>query len=224
MDRVTLQIALMAGRGEINCVECNELLPKTIDDDWIETDISRRYYGTHYHTCYGCLKHYCYICEIDGEDEYMLHNCNACKRDYCADCLEMTACHDCGHNNCDDCYEHACHKCNAKICLICCEDGIYTCAYCNCNMYYCEECSEVEENEIYSACGLCNAHCCNDCRLQRYRQGQQDCAECIKRIAPLLVDELQEENAQLKVDMEELKRENKELKLKIQEMRSRNLE
>eukprot|EP00574_Skeletonema_japonicum_P011096 CAMPEP_0201732180 /NCGR_PEP_ID=MMETSP0593-20130828/28125_1 /ASSEMBLY_ACC=CAM_ASM_000672 /TAXON_ID=267983 /ORGANISM="Skeletonema japonicum, Strain CCMP2506" /LENGTH=66 /DNA_ID=CAMNT_0048225105 /DNA_START=170 /DNA_END=366 /DNA_ORIENTATION=+ len=32
-------------------------------------------------------------------------------------------------------------------------------------------------------------------------------------LPPLLVDELQEENAQLKVDMEELKRENKELKL-----------
>ena len=60
-------------------------------------------------------------------------------------------------------------------------------------------------------------------RLRHFRQGEghYHCTECIKQIAPLLVDEsvaqkqLREENEQLKAENGELKSENRELKLSI---------
>ncbi len=92
---------------------------------------------------------------------------------------------------------------------------VYRCEHCN--KCYCHECYNIDEYDIYIECEQCDVLCCDDCRLQRYRQGQQDCTECIKRIAPLRVVELQEENEELKFELEELKRE-------IEELKSRNLE
>ncbi len=215
-----------------NCFECNGLLP--CDDlEWINFGTyNYPHYGTQNHTCYGCLKHYCYVCvinegEINGEEKFMLSDCSTCKRDYCADCLDMTACSLCERSHCNDCYEYECqcHRCNKKICSDCDTHSFKKCEYCQ--KSYCSLCNEVGGMFDYGypwldVCDRCHVKCCDDCRLQSVRQGQQDCIDCIRRIAPLLVGvslaqkQLQEENEQLKVENEELKSENKELKLKLE--------
>ena len=43
-----------------------------------ETATLSDHYGTQLHTCYDCLKHYCYKCNIDGEKKIMMNECNTC--------------------------------------------------------------------------------------------------------------------------------------------------
>ena len=116
--------------------------------------------------------------------------------------------------NCYDCYKHVCHKCNAKICMQCVQQA------CDCNQ--CQDCNTVRclscmEDGDYFLCDRCPLSCCSDCRLQRFRQGEIDCAECVSMIDHLLVAEsivykrLKDEVDQLKAENEELKRENKDL-------------
>jgi len=212
-------------RGETSCLECNQSLPER---RWIETFTFSADYGTHWNTCYCCLKHYCYGCDIDGEEKNILSACNTCRRDYCKDCVGMTFCSNsengCIKTFCNDCYKYECVKCDREFCSRC----IKKCKYCN-KCCYCAACYDDAAGDILT-CSQCYIKCCDDCRLQRCRQGQQDCGGCIKRIAPLLVGEnlerkqLQEENEQLKVEMEALKREIRELKLENEELRSRSVE
>eukprot|EP00984_Skeletonema_dohrnii_P018365 scaffold8557_cov100-Skeletonema_dohrnii-CCMP3373.AAC.5 len=200
---------------EISCLECNQNLPRGSRNEWIDGDVSDPiFFGTQRHTCYGCMKHYCYSCVTNGVRK--LDGCHTCKRDYCVDCIEMHRCLPCNGKNCNDCYKDECHNCSVKFCSDCVEGG-----------------HVAGEDKKVHFCDQCSDTCCDDCRFQKFRQGQLDCAECIKLIAPLLVGEslarkqLQEENEQLKVknkeqqgEIKELKRENKELKLDIKELRS----
>eukprot|EP00984_Skeletonema_dohrnii_P018369 scaffold8557_cov100-Skeletonema_dohrnii-CCMP3373.AAC.9 len=208
---------------EIGCLECNRNLPFG-SDEWIDGDVfDPFFYGTHSSTCYGCMKHYCYRCVINGEWQLgsIMGNCVMCKRDYCVDCIEMHTCRSCNGQNCNDCYGYECHQCNEKICSKCVERGHRNFKCDDCNVVVCFQCCVVggEENKVHF-CDQCSDRCCDECRFQKFRQGEQDCAECIKRIAPLLVGEcnrLYEGNERLQAEVTELKREIKELK-----SRSRN--
>eukprot|EP00985_Skeletonema_marinoi_P003424 scaffold1474_cov153-Skeletonema_marinoi.AAC.2 len=198
--------------GAISCLECNKGLPRmcggTTTNQWISTDTGLSPdYGTQYNTCYGCFKHSCYSCKMKF--------CLTCQTDYCDDCSKMSDCRSCGGSHCNDCYEHECHECDEKICLECVEEQL--CHKCgDCDRVFCSECSNFGPGK--SCSDLCNDICCDDCRLRRFLQGEQDCAECNKRIAPLIVREsiasrgLKEEVERLKAENEELKRENKELR------------
>eukprot|EP00984_Skeletonema_dohrnii_P025278 scaffold14403_cov72-Skeletonema_dohrnii-CCMP3373.AAC.3 len=202
---------MWGNREAIGCLECNESLPfasECIDDDLSDPD----FYGAHSYTCYGCMKHYCYGCVVNGKRT--LDCCHTCKRDYCVYCTKMHVCRSCDKSHCNDCYEHKCHICSDKFCTECVEEG-NACDQCEyCNVVVCCQCCVVagKDNKVYF-CGLCSDTCCDDCRMQKFRRGEQDCAECIKLMAPLLVGEslarnqLQEENEQLKVKNEELMRE-----------------
>ena len=222
---------MRGGREEIFCLECNRVLPCEIGE-WIGTVCSN--YGTHWHTCYGCLKHYCYDCNIhDDPEEYILNECAACRRDYCKDCSRMTHCSGCSNDICNYCYKYECVKCNEDFCSECAQKGkhVRECEYCD--KCYCRECNEDDENDesvgIFH-CSRCDVKfkCCHDCGRQRYRQGQLHCTKCIYR--GVVTDEslerkqLQDENKQLKVQMEELKRENRELKLENEELKLENEE
>eukprot|EP00984_Skeletonema_dohrnii_P035860 scaffold36150_cov172-Skeletonema_dohrnii-CCMP3373.AAC.3 len=204
-------------REEIGCLKCNQSLP--LGNEWINSDVSDpNCFGTHSYTCYGCMKHYCYRCVINGlERRFIIGNCDICKRDYCVDCIEMHRCLSCNGDNCNDCYEYECHQCNRKVCSECIEEGndfFYQCE--DCDKVFCLECNDIQSEETGMCyCHECNDIRCNDCQLQKFRQGERDCAECIKLIAPSLVGEcsrLYEENEQLKVKNKELMRENNELK------------
>eukprot|EP00985_Skeletonema_marinoi_P002827 scaffold1170_cov125-Skeletonema_marinoi.AAC.1 len=76
-------------REDISCPKCNQNLPDD-GNEWIYDDVSDPIvYGTLFYTCCGCLKHYCYECEINGERRSMISDCHTCDRDYCIDCIEM---------------------------------------------------------------------------------------------------------------------------------------
>ena len=190
----------------ISCLECNQSLPDG-SYEWIDGDVSDPiFYGTHFYTCYSCMKHYCYRCIVHGERRSTMGNCDTCKRDYCVYCTKMHVCLSCNGENCNDCYDHECHNCNEKICSECVEGGndCYQCE--DCNVVVCfQSCAVFGEDKKVHFCDQCSDRCCDDCRFQKFRQGEQDCAECIKLISPLLVGEslarkqLQEENEQLKV-------------------------
>eukprot|EP00985_Skeletonema_marinoi_P024892 scaffold17756_cov123-Skeletonema_marinoi.AAC.2 len=201
----------------INCLECNQRLPGGNQwiDGYIDGYISRPDYGTHYNTCYGCLKHYCYECKIDGE--WQLEDCRTCDRHYCVDCTKMHTCLSCDKSHCNDCYEHECHNCNGLICSECVEEG-NDCDQCeDCDKVFCLECNDGQSESKVRHCHHCHNRCCDDCRLRRFRLGRQGCVECIRRISPLLVGEskrMYEENEQLKV-------ENKMLHSEIKEMKTR---
>eukprot|EP00986_Skeletonema_menzelii_P008190 scaffold3381_cov144-Skeletonema_menzelii.AAC.5 len=151
-------------RGVINCLECNESLPTShLPGEWMS-------FGRHKNTCYGCLKHYCDYCMIDGKQNYLANDCGKCRRFYCEDCTQVHI-------------------------------GI------------------LSKNVKFAIDTV--ARSAMNAMMKRRKKGQLDCADCIKRIASLLVGvssaqkQLQEENEQLKVENGELKRENKELKLMI---------
>jgi hypothetical protein len=197
---------------EISCLECNQILP--FGNQWIAGDGSDLDYGTQLHTCYDCLKHYCYNCEIDGD--YKLDRCRTCDRVYCVDCTKMHVCRSCNGQSCNDCYEYECHQCNRKVCSECIEEG-NDCDQCeHCDKVFCIERNDVQcEETKVCYCHECNDRCCDDCRLQRFRFGRQGCVECIRRISPLLVGEskrMYDENEQLKVENKRLHSEIKELK------------
>eukprot|EP00984_Skeletonema_dohrnii_P034038 scaffold32814_cov144-Skeletonema_dohrnii-CCMP3373.AAC.2 len=174
-------------REEIGCLECNQSLPNN-GNEWIDGDVFDAGYGTQLHTCYDCLKHYCYECPVNGERK--LDRCRTCDRDYCVDCIEMRFCRSCEDSHCNDCNEHECHNCNDLICSKCVEEG-NDCDQCeDCDKVFCLECNDGQSEESkVRHCHVCNDKCCDDCRLRRFRLGQQCCAECIRRIFPLLVGE-----------------------------------
>ena len=233
-------------REAVRCLECNHGLPRN-GDEWITTTtrheeygIDHRYairgitvseyYGTHLHTCYGCLEHYCRGCD-NGQDplNHVLKECDTCQRYFCNGCVEeMTRCFGCAHSDlakyiCNDCYKYyVCVSCTDGLCSKCVKENWYEILKCDhCNKCVCQLCNEWEEHceEKYQICGCSQCGLlCRDCALERFRQGQL-CEYCIKTSAPLLVGEgvarkqLQDENEQLKVEVEALKRENRELKL-----------
>jgi len=144
-------------RDAIRCLECNKLLP-AVANRWIcIRETNRQFYGNHFNTCYGCLKHYCYICEIDGEDISALIACHTCDRDYCVDCTKMHLCLSCSSSSCNNCYNFECHKCNEKFCSKCVENN-----HCvDCNTVLCPDCGIDEDGEL--CCELCSQSCCTDC-------------------------------------------------------------
>ena len=229
---------MYVNRGVVHCLECNESLPGNGSDGWIDTGISAIDYGIQWNTCHACLKHYCYGCDIDGEQKDMLHVCAMCGRDYCKRCSEMTHCFGCDEKICNDCYKYECVKCNQEFCSKCVEKGkrIDKCVYCD--KFYCRDCNkddETDESVGIFHCSRCDVKSCDDCRLQRDRQGLLHCPKCIIQSVTmgesLERKQLQDENKQLKVEMEELKREirelnreNEELKLENEELRAGNIE
>jgi len=162
---------MWGNREAISCFGCNKVIPGD-ENEWIETHLCYEY-GFQGYTCYRCLKHYCYRCEIDGVTKPRITHCCSCTRDYCADCLEMTACHFCGQESCDDCYELECqcHQCNEKFCSDCVEKGvdIYECEHCH--KYHCYECDNADFFYIYK-CSRCRDGCCDACRIQKFKEGQ----------------------------------------------------
>ena len=137
----------------------------------------------------------------------MLQGCYKCYRSYCIDCTQMADCHICEFSYCQDCYEDECHKCNAKICPNCVEERNYC--------YQCKECDDIFSSDCSDNydfdCSQCHGKRCDECCLRSYRQGQQDCAECIKTIiAPLLVDE----DKRLHLEVDRMRAEIKDLKLR----------
>ena len=208
----------MRNRGTVRCLECNRSLPGTASGSWVITD-DDNYYGIHMYTCCDCLKNYCYCCDSNGEEKKMLRSCDICERDYCKGCSEMTRCSGCEEKICNDCCKYECVECNKKFCLECGQKGksMHKCDYCD--KCYCQGCSNNEVVYSYTWCSQCDVKCCKDCRLQRYRQGRLNCTQCIKESVAkdesLARKQLQEENEQLKVEVEALKRENRELKLLI---------
>ena len=217
---------MYTNRGTVSCLECNEIIPRDGEEQWIGLHTSGysfldRNYGLHFYTCYGCLKHYCYDCEITI-------GCCRCRRDYCKDCTGMFGCSGCDSKFCHYCCDHKCVECDERFCSECENERIDLCDYCN--RCYCRGCNDDEEVDIISTCSRCYVTCCNDCRLQRYRQGQQHCTDCIKPVAPSLVrkrfqrltrKQLQGKYDLLKVEMEALRLENRELKLENEELRSK---
>ena len=203
-------------QGTVHCLECKKILPDT-GDGWIPDD------GIIENTCYGCFKHYCWKCYIDSDtqDELcMMHECAICDRMYCTGCSFMKRCDCCGEDYCNDCCGE-CVKCNCGVCPRCVEsDWAYICAYCD--KRYCVLCDD-EEEDIYS-CSRCHVKSCVDCRLQRYQQGQLQCSTCIKQGVGmdemLARKQLQEENEELKREVEHLESLNKQLKLENEELRS----
>ena len=209
---------MMRGRGVISCLECNEILSSD-GGDLIETATCADHYSTQVNTCHGCLKHYCYCCEIDDEKKFILDECGICKRDYCKGCSTLTYCSGCGYEICGycyDCYQCECVKCNREVCPKCIQEGedVFKCDYYD--KCYCREC---HDDDVNSWCNQCYVECCVECRVQRYRRGQLDCAECIKAITPhrLLLDE----NKQLHQRVEHLEAENAVLRRENEELRSR---
>ena len=211
-------------RGTVHCLECNQSLPD-YGDEWIESATLSDHYGTQLHTCYDCLKHYCYKCNIDGEKYIMMNECYTCRRDYCEDCSTLTSCFSCAEKICNDCYKYKCVRCNDDFCPECLDEGesIRKCDYCdNC---YCRACYGYDNKavDLIYTCSRCDFKCCNDCRLQRFRQGELHCAGCIKESVSVLEHKrLQKENEELKVKMEAMKRHIE--KLENEELRSRNSE
>jgi hypothetical protein len=198
-------------RGAISCLECNRSLPET-EYEWIEPEMCR-FYGTQNHTCYDCLRHYCYDCETE-EMKRPMKKCSKCERDYCVDCLTMQLRRSCAGYYCIDCCEDECQRCNEKICSGC----IQQCTCETCDKVLCAECNDIEGEEDVRYCDECFGRSCEDCRVRQFREWQEGCAECIRRIAKRLHEELE----QLKLENEELKHENKELKLENKELRSKN--
>eukprot|EP00985_Skeletonema_marinoi_P019140 scaffold10877_cov153-Skeletonema_marinoi.AAC.5 len=203
---------MWANREEVSCLECNENLPFIAgnENEWIDTNTLSPEYGMQNNTCYDCFKHYCYECKMNF--------CSTCQTDYCDDCTKMSDCQFCGGSHCNDCYEHECHQCNAKICSKCIEEHFYHLCE-DCDKVFCSECSNSEPGT--SRCEECSNNSCDDCLLRRFLQGEQDCAECNKRIFPLIVRESIVSKG-LKEEVESLKVENKELKCENKELRSRN--
>ena len=218
-------------RETVTCLECNAILPVN-GAQWIKTDIEERrnhYYGIHLHTCYDCLKNYCYDCEIeDDEEEFelglVMKECGTCQRDYCKGCAEMTYCGGCSKDICHYCYKCKCVEdfCSEDFCSECVKDrkNVHKCEYCD--KCYCLGCHDDEEVDIIYTCSRCDVKCCEDCRLQRYQEVQLNCAQCINgSYRSLERKQLQDEVKQLKVEMEELKRQIEELKLENEELRSK---
>ena len=150
----------------VRCLECNRSLPRD-GHKWIGTytEEDYHYYGIHWNTCYGCLKHYCYGCDIDGDPEGdMLKECDTCRRDYCRGCSEMTECSGCESYICNDCCDYKCVECDEDLffCPKCVERGesARICDYCD--KCYCRECYyEVYDNDgenvvEISTCSLCD--------------------------------------------------------------------
>ena len=179
-------------RGAVNCLECNTS-PQRNRAKWIGTATSGNNYGIHFHTCYGCLEHFCYSCNIDGVKKTTMLDCVICKRDYCKECMGMTECSGCDRNICHDCHEgYECDMCcDEEFCSECVQESksVRKCDYCD--KCYCRLCNDhsccavyddgcERELEIYT-CSRCNVKCCKCCRLQRYQQGQLHCAECIEQ-------------------------------------------
>ena len=214
-------------QGTVTCFECDEILPRD-GGEWIQPDTSSDYYGIQFHTCSGCLKHYCYVCNIDEEKKTMLHVCGSCNRDYCKGCWKMTHCSDCGKEICYDCYKYRCVKCNEEVCPQCIireeervksweEERVESrqCDYCD--KCYCRGCYDDEEDDIIYKCSV---RCCDDCRLGRYQRP----LHCAEGMESLEQKRLQDVNRQLKAEMEELKRQNRELKLENEELKLENEE
>ena len=208
-------------RGTVSCLHCNRSLPPN-GDNWIGTaTVGTDYYGIQLHTCYDCLKHYCYDCNIDGNEEdsfFMLYECRVCKRDYCNDCSVMTECSvsGCYAKICTDCSKNKCVKCDEEFCSECVaeqDESVRKCEYCDgCYCRKCYECIGGSDVEIHT-CYECDVKCCKDCRLQRYRRGQLNCAQCITESVAmaenLAREQLQENYDELKVEVEAMRRENK---------------
>ena len=152
-------------RGTVRCLECNENLPEH-GLEWIETATESHNYGRHYHTCYECLKQYCYDCDGDN----LLYECGTCGRDYCRDCRDIQAyCTPCMKFICNDCHMCVCNLCNGDlICLKCVKEG-YEVKKCDrCNKCYCRGCVEnyyYDDDEAVVAfiCGGCNKGFCSEC-------------------------------------------------------------
>ena len=147
----------------------------------------------------------------------MLSSCDTCKRDYCTDCSKMHLCRCCGGRNCNDCYKNQWHKCDEKICFNCVEEHekCYKCE--ECYGVFCSGCSDSSReyrtrlHTFVRNCVECHDRCCDDCRFRRFQLGQHNCAECIKTIVPLMMDEyrlLHQEVEQLKVENKELRSRN----------------
>ena len=190
-------------RGVVSCLDCNKRLP-TRQNQWMNPGISNWNYGIQSYTCYDCFKHYCYSCVIGREGERMLSRCKTCKRGYCTNCAKMHVCHCCGNSNCNDCYKNQCDKCNEKICVNC-VDGLENCYQCEeCDRVFCSQCSDPGVTDFSRNCHVCNDISCDDCRFRRFQLGQHECAECIKTIVPLMMNEykrLHQENEQLNVEL-----------------------
>ena len=166
-------------RGAVYCWECNRRVPPgTFRDEWIETDTESLLYGLHSHTCYNCLKNYCYTCFINGEEKSMMKYCFTCRREYCNDCMDMTLCSGCDTYYCNDCHHHNCHSCTEAICSPCVEEN-HQCYECtDCRNLFCWGC-ENEEGGI-GICDECSLICCRDCRWKRFRERRNlDCEGCM---------------------------------------------
>ncbi len=213
---------MWGNREAITCFGCNKVVPGD-ENKWIETRPCHED-GFQGYTCYGCLKHYCYntgakSMELQNpEDNSLLQlHTRLLRRLFGDDCLPFLW----ARISCDDCYELECHQCNEKFCSDCLEKGddIYECEHCH--KYHCYECDNADFLYLQEH-SRCRDGCCDACRIQKFKEGQQDCTECMKQIATYLCGEslarkrLQEENEQLKVEVEELKRE-------VEELKSRNL-
>ena len=209
---------MRGSRDTMKCLYCKKDIPPVgghwigRDDEALDETSIKDDYGLHNYHCYQCTKHYCYDC--DGPD---LSCCDNCQRDYCKDCVEVYECGKCDDLACEHCSKK-CNNCHQTICSECIEnDRVYFCAYCGGS--HCVDCNNQGNNENpIRFCKQCSKYGCNSCRLRMYQEGGIDCVDCMKLLPNEVFLQLIEQSARLKQEVEELKNENKELKLEREEV------
>ena len=184
-----------------SCSKCNRNMNT---QDWFENTM----------ICYECLKPICSQCDMDGRAAI----CRNCIKKYCDDCVYMTECDECEEAICENCYK-VCVGCSRSGCESCIE--MLRCEGMNCSYENCEDCQYKEDSSVRScadcSCGTCF---CNYCKvIEGKRDASSVCDTCIVGLFPFsIIEEQEEELAQLRKENEELAKDNQELKKKVESM------
>jgi len=201
---------MWARRQEVVCCsECSGSLPQRWDEHgwgrrrwvhdvggpWIHTDADDSY-GTHRHTCHGCLENYCLNCESCER-----YTCIECYRMYCDYCSYPTECQHCYNRFCNGCSAQKLAYCRGCDMPFCDEDRQTTCY--SCGIFYCQDCREEHWGEDFipytcdqcdkTSCGVCSPvlrcaanydycewQCCGGCAKDLFPWADQSCPDCDK--------------------------------------------
>jgi len=228
-------------RRSTNCTKCNCNLPTGRYDDVSLVEFHLPYYGTQYHTCYWCWRHFCEDCR-DEDGRYCIASCDKCEMSYCSHCQLVEYCEWCYQTYCVECVKFKeCSSCENKACSDCtfnydfghfhCEgdcgaDSIW-CGECqfensysceSCHVKYCSPCSESNANGArFCTQASCETSClCGQCRVVKCEEGS-DCKGCLEHAFVSLLatrKTSKEENDELRDQIKEVTDENNELKRK----------
>jgi hypothetical protein len=161
------------GRWEACCENCDESID-SVWTFWVHKSVGKEC-GVLYHTCHGCLSHYCSRCDED-EDQIFLNFCHSCEHFYCTECSKIDVC--------DSCDKYFCHDCTSFFTGCAgdrCEEN-YFCGDCQvkcdlCNQISCKDCRTVRYSDEYTENGCA---CLNDCT----GCNRTMCAHCMRSSSP----------------------------------------